>query len=83
MRVCMLFATYAPIFRNKRDSFNCDLENATITAVYCVTNRQHFNFLRLSIFPFVLKALTVKKLINVKFIDNFHSMSSSIPILRS
>jgi len=83
MRVCMLFATSAPIFRNKRDSFNCDLENTMITAVYCVTNRQHFNSLRLSIFPFVLRINNYKKLINVKWIDNFQPMSSIIPTLRS
>ena len=82
MRVCMLFATYAPIFRNKRDSFNCDLENATITAVYRVTNRQHFNGLGLLTLSF-FKKITVKKIINVKWIDNFHSMRSIIPLLHS
>ncbi|GFD87395.1 hypothetical protein KUL150_34540 [Alteromonas sp. KUL150] len=61
MRVCMLFATSAPIVRNKRDSSDCGLENITITAVYCVTNRQHFNGLGLITFSFFLKNTNCKK----------------------
>jgi len=61
MRVCMLFATSKPISRNRRDRFNCDLKNTTITVVYCVTNRQHFNFLGPLTISFVLKSNNCKK----------------------